>query len=366
MAAQSTSDPGPQAPEGHRPEKVAPQQVIQQGGVNLHPGINCRHRGGLQVQEARGGEPHQDPLAGEIRRRVDGGLTVLAARLRGDDVGGGKSLMAAAGAAKLEEELPLVVQGNGQVPHLQGAGSEPQRARGPEAVKRREPQGGEPLILKGRHQAHPAVDAVRVRAGLHVPQGAGRGQERRDGGDHGPIGRLVPGRRAGDGEAGLLEQVRFRRVGRLGLPGQEKRQRHVAGRGRGPGELLIVFGAVGRGLGEQDVENHRLGAGPPAIVDEGGVDLPGPGPGNPLSLEKIQVGLIHRHHHHLGRGGRQRHPAEEHVQGLEAVGLDGPGEIQDQGQRQGRQGKPQGGQPFGVPESGGKTEIAFHSPLENR
>jgi hypothetical protein len=143
--------------------------------VNLHPGINCRHRGGLQVQEARSGEPHQDPLAGKIRRRVDGGLTVLAARLRGDDVGGGKPLVAAAGAAKLEEELPLIVQGNGEVPHLQGAGGKPQRARGPEAVKRREPEGREPLILKWRHQAHPAVDAVRIRAGLHVPQGGGRG-----------------------------------------------------------------------------------------------------------------------------------------------------------------------------------------------
>ena len=334
--------------------------------MNLHPGINCGHRGGLQVQEARGGEPHQDPLAGEIRRRVDGRETVLAAGLRGDDVGGGKPLVAAAGAAKLEEELPLVVQGNGEVPHLQGAGGEPQGARGPEAVKRREPEGGKPLILKGRHQAHPAVDAVRVRAGLHVPQGAGRGQQRRDGGDHGPIGGLVPGRRAGDGEAGLLQQVRLRRVGRLGLPGQEKRHRHVAGCGRGLGEPLVVFGAVGRGLGEQDVENHRLGAGPPAIVDEGTVELPGPGPGNPLGFEKVQVGLIHRHHHHLGRGGRQRHPAEEYIQGLEAVGLDGPGEIQDQGQRQGRQGKPQGGQPFGVPESGGKAEVAFHSPLGKR
>ena len=213
--------------------------------MDLHPGINGRHRGGLQVQKARGGEAHQDPLAGEIRRRVDGGLPLLAARLRGDDVGGGKPLVAAAGAAKLEEEPPLVVQGDSQVSHLQAARGKAHRPWGPEAVKGCESQNGEPLILKRRHQAHPAEDAIRVRAGLHVPQGAGCGQQRRDGGDHRAIGGLVLGRGAGEREAGLLQQLRFRGVGRLDLPGQEKRQGHVAGRGRGPGELLVVFGAVG-------------------------------------------------------------------------------------------------------------------------
>ncbi len=118
---------------------------------------------------------------------------MLTARLRGDDVGRGKPLMAAAGAAKLEEELPLAVQGNGQVPHLQGAGGEPQGTRVPEAVKGREPEAGEPLILKGQHQGHPAIDAVRIRTGLHVPQGAGRGQQRRNRRHHGAISRAGPG-----------------------------------------------------------------------------------------------------------------------------------------------------------------------------
>ena len=78
----------PHQPERARPEKIPREEVVQQGGVDLHPGINRGQGGGLEVQEARGGEPHQDPLAGQVLRLVKRRQAVFQALLRRDDVGG--------------------------------------------------------------------------------------------------------------------------------------------------------------------------------------------------------------------------------------------------------------------------------------
>ena len=94
---------------------------------------------------------------------------------------------------------------------------------------------------------------------------------------------------------------------------------------------LVVFGAVGRGLGEQDVEDHGLGAGLLAVIDDVGVKLAGPGPDHPLVLKEIQIGLVHRDHHHLGRGLGQGHVAEQQIQGLQAEGGDDPEDFQAEG-----------------------------------
>ena len=51
--------------------------------------------------------------------------------------------------------------------------------------------------------------------------------------------------------------------------------------------------------------------------------------------------------------------AEEHIQGHEAIGPDGPGEIQNEGYQQGRQDNAYGSQPFATPGSG-KGRVGCH------
>ena len=41
--------PGPQGPAGQGPEKIPLEQVVQQGGVHLHPRIDPAHGRGLEV-----------------------------------------------------------------------------------------------------------------------------------------------------------------------------------------------------------------------------------------------------------------------------------------------------------------------------
>ena len=118
---------------GHRPQEVAPQQVIQQGGVDLHPGINGGHRGGLQVQEARGGEPHQDPLAGEIRRRVDGGEAVLAAYSEAMTLAAENRLWLRLGPRNLRRNCPWPSRGMARSPTFRAPGV---NRRGPGFPKR--------------------------------------------------------------------------------------------------------------------------------------------------------------------------------------------------------------------------------------
>ena len=135
----------------------------------------------------------------------------------------------------------------------------------------------------------------------------GRGlKEWRNGGGHTPVGGQVRGRGTLDGNGGPAEHRLGLGIGPLVLPGEEKGQHHPAVSLHGPGQPLVIVGAVYRGLGVQDVEDHRPGPAPLAKFDNGRVKLPGPGPRHPLLLEKIQVGLIHRDHHHVGTGRPRR------------------------------------------------------------
>ncbi len=317
--------PDPEGPAGQGAEEVPLQQVIQQGGVDLHSGIDSAHGGGLEVQQARGGEAHQDPLAGKVRRRVNGGQLVAHPSLGGDDVGRREAPVAAAGAAIFEQQVALGVHRNFHFPHQQAVFHELQGLVPGEAVKRSKTQGGQPTVFKGQDQGHPPVDAVRVRPGFHVAQGLDRVQKRGDGGGHRAVSGLPRGPGTGNLQPGLIQQGGFQRIGPLFLPGQEEGEDHVARRGRGLGQALVILGAVGRGLGEEHVEDYCPRPTLLAIIDDVTVELPGPGPDHPLVLEEIQVGLVHRHHHHLGRGRGQGHVAEEQVQGLEAERGEGAG-----------------------------------------
>ena len=144
-------------------------------------------------------------------------------------------------------------------------------------------------------------------------------EERRNGGGPTPVGGQVRGRGTLDGNGRPAEHRLGLGISPLVLPGEEKGQYYPAVSLHGLGQPLIIVGAVYRGLGVQDVEDHRPGPGPLAKLDNWRVKLPRPGPGNALLLEKIQVGLIHRDHHHVGTGRPDGDTAIEVIKGGEDV-----------------------------------------------
>ena len=97
---------------------------------------------------------------------------------------------------------------------------------------------------------------------------------------------------------------------------------------------LVILPAVGGRLVEKNIENKGSGSRCRAILDNGGVHLPGPRPLDPLTLGRFQTPLIDDDQRNFRRGGGSLGlQAAKGIVGFQLVRLEKPVGIkkEDQG-----------------------------------
>ena len=122
--------------------------------------------------------------------------------------------------------------------------------------------------LSGRKRTFPAPRAARMSSSTGRPADRAVGYEL--------AGKLL----LGQGET--LERPRPAPPLPILLLAQGESQKNVPRPLHGPGHVLVILDSGTGALAEDQVEKDGFGPAGPKIVDHGGIDLPGPGPGKPL------------------------------------------------------------------------------------
>ncbi len=266
---------------GDGPDEIAGKEIVQDRGVDLDAGKHAAAGGGPQIVEARRGEPHKDVFVPEgVGIGDDRGAAFHHPDLRLDHRRGAVGRVGAGGPPEPEDGPAVGIGGDGAVPHPDGPPLDLDDGAGFGGQVGTQPQGRQIAVVEPAQEGKAAIDAVRVGGELDVAEENGVSGDFGDGkGGPGEFGNriFIDIRRRPDVHAGR-RRVRGPFHSVSGLFSQKDRTGHPSAVGDGGAQRLVVSAAVEGGLGEEDVQGHRLRPLAPAVADDGAVDLPGPGP----------------------------------------------------------------------------------------
>ena len=178
QTGQESDQQGHSDDKGRRdgPDKIIGQEVIEDGGVNLHAGIDTGHGGRAQVEQAGCGKSKKYVGIFKGVRVGDGGLfSLLDAKFALNDGCGTVGFMGSRGAAEVENGVSPAIDRDLPVPDGKMPGSYFQRGARLRGEIASQGKRWQHPAVKDMEERRPSVDVIPVRIEVDIAQDTGAG-----------------------------------------------------------------------------------------------------------------------------------------------------------------------------------------------